>query len=87
MDENIEFLKDYKECLDRIINFETYNYTKTEAWAVKKYAEWINKDSRYALSLTGSTNIPNDKKTKAWNAINNFRTTLDKIAVIKEVKI
>jgi hypothetical protein len=87
MDEYMDFLEDYKDCLDRIINFDDYNYTETEAWAIKKYAEWGNKDKRYLLSLTGSTNIPNDNRQKAWNAINNFRVALDKIAAIKEFKI
>jgi hypothetical protein len=87
MKENIEFLKDYKDCLNRIINFDTYNYVEIDAWAVKKYAEWVKKDKRYELSLTGGTNISNDDRQKAWNAINNFRVALDKIAVIKEFKI
>lgn len=58
MDENTELLKDYIECLDRIKNFETYNYTETETWAVIKYTKWVKKDSRYALPLTVSSNIP-----------------------------
>ncbi len=87
MDEYIDFLQDYKDCLDRINNFESYNYVDTELWATKKYVDWVNKDQRYALSLTGGTNIPIDNREKAWNAINNFKISLDKIAMIKEFKI
>jgi hypothetical protein len=87
MDEYMEFLQDYKDRLDRINNFENYNYIETEVWAVKKYASWVYKDQRYALPLTGSTNIPNDNRQKAWNAVHNFRATLYKIALIKEFKI
>lgn len=87
IDEYIDFLQDYKDCLDRINNFENYNYIDTALWATKKYANWVNKDQRYALSLTGSNSIPTNNKTKAWNAINNFKETLDKIATIKEYKI
>lgn len=39
MDEYIEFLKDYKECLDRIQNFEMYDYTETDVWAATKYTK------------------------------------------------
>lgn len=87
MDENTELLKDYMECLDRIKNFETYNYTETKTWAVIKYTKWVNKDSRYALPLTVSPNIQNDNKTKAWNTINNLKTALYNIAIIKNIKI
>jgi len=52
MNEYNEFLQDYKDCLDRIDNFENYNYIETELWVVKKYADWIKKDKRYELSLT-----------------------------------
>ncbi len=47
MNEYNEFLQDYKDCLDRIDNFENYNYIETELWVVKKYADWIKKDKRY----------------------------------------
>lgn len=87
MDENTELLKDYIECLDRTKNFEAYNYTETEEWAVIKYAKWVNKDSRYALPLSVSPYIPNDNKTKAWNAINNLKDMLYNIAIIKNIKI
>ena len=87
MEEYIDFLQDYKDCLDRINNFEKYNYVETEIWAVKKYTDWVNKDQRYALSLTGNINIPNNNKEKERKAINNLRTTLDKIAVINNIKI
>ena len=43
MNEREELLKDYKDCLDRIKNFENYNYIETEIWAVKKYTDWINR--------------------------------------------
>ena len=87
MNEYNEFLQDYKDCLDRINNFENYNYIETELWVVKKYADWIKKDKRYELSLTCCTNKPLDDREKAWNAINNFKITLDKIAVINIWKI
>ena len=87
MNEYNEFLQDYKECLDRINNFENYNYIETELWVVKKYADWIKKDKRYELSLTCGTNKPLDDREKAWSAINNFKITLDKIAVINIWKI
>lgn len=87
MDEYIDFLQDYKDCLDRINNFESYNYVDTELWAAQKYVDWVNKDQRYALSLTGDTDIPIDNREKAWNAINNFKISLDKIAMIKGFKI
>lgn len=87
MNEREELLKDYKDCLDRIKNFENYNYIETEIWALKKYTDWINKDSRYALALTGSTNIPISNREKAWNAINNFKVSLEKIAMINDIKI
>ena len=87
MNEYNEFLQDYKDCLDRIDNFENYNYIETELWVVKKYADWIKKDKRYELSLTCCTNKPLDDREKAWNAINNFKMTLDKIAVINIWKI
>ena len=87
MNEYKEFLQDYKDCLDRINNFENYNYIETELWVVKKYADWIKKDKRYELSLTCATNKPLDDREKAWNAINNFKITLDKIAVINIWKI
>lgn len=35
MNEYNEFLQDYKDCLDRIDNFENYNYIETELWVVK----------------------------------------------------
>ena len=73
--------------MDRIDNFENYNYIETELWVVKKYADWIKKDKRYELSLTCCTNKPLDDREKAWNAINNFKMTLDKIAVINIWKI
>lgn len=60
MNEYNEFLQDYKDCLDRIDNFENYNYIETELWVVKKYADWIKKDKRYELSLTCCTNKPLD---------------------------
>lgn len=87
MNEYNEFLQDYKDCLDRIDNFENYNYIETELWVVKKYADWIKKDKRYELSLMCCTNKPLDDREKAWNAINNFKMTLDKIAVINIWKI
>lgn len=87
MNEYNEFLQDYKDCLDRIDNFENYNYIETELWVVKKYADWIKKDKRYELSLTCCTNKPLDDREKAWNAINNFKMTLDKIAIINIWKI
>ena len=87
MNEYNEFLQDYKDCLDRIDNFENYNYIETELWVVKKYADWIKKDKRYELSLTCYTNKPLDDREKAWNAINNFKMTLDKIAIINIWKI
>lgn len=87
MDERIDFLQDYKDCLDKINNFDNYNYIETELWAAKKYADWVNKDQRYALSLTGSLNIPISDREKAWNAINNFKIALDKIAIINNMKI
>ena len=87
MNEYEELLKDYKDCLDRIKNFENYNYIETGIWAIKKYTDWINKDSRYELSVTGSTNIPISNREKAWNAINNFKVSLEKIAMINDIKI
>ena len=86
INEYMNFLQDYKDCLDRMNNFEKYNYAETEIWAVKKYTDWTNKDSKYVLSLTENSNIPNNNKEKAWNAINNLRTTLDKIAMNKNIK-
>ncbi len=68
--------------MDRIKNFGMYDYTETEVWVATKYTKWVNKDSRYDLSLTGGTNISNNDKTKSWNAINNFKIALDKIATI-----
>lgn len=87
MDEYIDFLQDYKDCLDRINNFEKYNYAETEIWAFNKYTDWVKKNPKCALSLTGNINIPINNKEKAWNAINNLRTTLDKIAMINNIKI
>ena len=85
--EYVNFIKDYRDCLDRINNFQNYNYAETELWATKKYIDWISKDKRYALPLTENTNIPVDNMEKAWNAINNFKIVLDTIAIMKRFKI
>ena len=85
--EYIEFIQDCKECTDRINNFECYPYIETELWAIKKYENWLKKDKRYALALAGGNSVPNSDRDKAWNAINNFKITLGRIAMIKNYKM
>lgn len=82
-----DLFKDYRDCIDKIRTFNDNNYIETMLWATQKYNEWLNKDQKYALSITGSTNIPIDDKAKAWNSINNFKIVLEKIALIKKVRL
>lgn len=49
MNENIELIKDYKECCDMVSNIDKYNYKKIFAWTCIKYEDWITKYPEYAL--------------------------------------
>lgn len=85
MDDEIEFLNDYKDCLNYIINFNDYDSKEISKWAEQTYIKWITKDDNYNLSITGRGNPPENDVIKASIEINNLKKTLEKIAIIKGI--
>ena len=80
MDERIELLEDYNECDRRIKDFNKNNYIENENWAIQKYVNWISKNKDYAFEVPTNTIPPRNDMEKAWNVLNNLKTTLFKIA-------
>lgn len=85
MNENIELIKDYKDCCDIGSNIDTYNYKKIFKWTCIKYENWITKYPEHALSVTVGINSAKDDREKAMNGLNNLKIVLNKIAIIKNI--
>ncbi len=87
MDENMELLKDYHEACTRLQRIDEEPYEKTFLWAVEKCMHWLSKDDQYKKSITVGTIQPQNNREAASNALKNFITTLEKIAIIKGLSL
>lgn len=87
MNEYENWLQDYYDCLDKIRNFERYNYNDIKIWSTNKCLEWARKNEKYRSAITVGTIKPLNNKEEAENAIYNLKTTLEKIAIINNFKM
>lgn len=87
MMEEKDLLKDYKECIERIHKFNEENYRESGEWAIRKYINWMSKNNEYVEATPISTVPPRTEIEKAWNALNNFKTTLENIAMKNGIDI
>lgn len=81
--ELIDLKKDYEDCLKYLRNIDGYNYDSLCAWTQIKYMSWVDKNKVYALDLTGGVIPAKDGRERAFNALNNLKYTLEKIAAHK----
>ena len=86
-DELKELVKDYKDCIDYINNFDKYDITLLYVWANNIYYKWINKDSRNKIAITGGNVPPQNEIDATYNSLNNLKVTLQKIASINNIKL
>ena len=86
MEKYIEFIKDYKDCCKYLENIDNYDYEILSGWALNRYNNWIKKDNKYVFSVTVGNIPPKNVREKAINSLMNFKSTLEKIAVIEGIK-
>ena len=86
-DELKDFIKDYKDCIDYIDNFNKYDIIFLFMWASDKYNKWINKDSKNKIAITMGNVLPQNDIEATYNLLNNLKVTLQKIAAIHSIKL
>ena len=82
-----DLVKDYKDCNKYLRELDKYNYIVLSNWAEERYSQWILKDEKYAFSVTEGTVPPRDERERAVNTLTNFKTTLEKIALINGITL
>lgn len=83
MDENLELVRDYKDCIDYLRKIDEHDYEWLSNWAMITCEKWLSKDKSYLCSVTLGQVPPQNNRERATNSLTNLKTTLEKIAVVK----
>lgn len=82
MNNKIELLNDYRECIEKMKKLKESDCKTNIAWAKEKYIKWISKDENFKYSInTINGTKPSSEIEAAYNSLNNLKRTLELIAL------